>query len=86
VLWRLSRAFGDAIPNEFDKAIADYSEAIRLNPNASRAYVYRGRDWADQNEYGKTIADYDRASRIDPNDSTPRILSRRMLGLKGARR
>jgi len=51
---------------EYDKAIADYSEAIRLNPKAFEAYFNRGSAWETKKEYDKAIADYSNAIRLDP--------------------
>jgi tetratricopeptide (TPR) repeat protein len=52
---------------EFDTAIADYNEAIRLNPgSAGVAYQGRGRAWRDKKDYDKAIADCNEAIRLDP--------------------
>lgn len=52
--------------NDLDRAIADYTEAIRLDPNAvvygNRAGVYRVLNAPD-----KAIADYTEALRLDPS-------------------
>ncbi len=49
-------------------AIADYTEAIRLNPNYAKAYnkrgIIHGRNLKD---YPAAKADFDRAIAIDPN-------------------
>jgi tetratricopeptide (TPR) repeat protein len=49
-------------------AIADYTEAIRLNPNYAKAYnkrgIIHGRDLKD---YPTAKADFDRAIAINPN-------------------
>ena len=49
-------------------AIADYTEAIRLNPNYAKAYnkrgIIRGRNLKD---YPAAKADFDRAIEINPN-------------------
>jgi len=55
--------------NEFDKAIAEYSEAIRLNPNSADLYRYRAFAWSRAQEQDKALADYTEAIRLEPNDS-----------------
>ena len=52
--------------HKVDNAIADYSEAIRLDPKFAVAYYERGNAWAIQMQYDKAIADYSEAIRIDP--------------------
>ena len=51
---------------EYDKAIADYDQAIRLDPKYAAAYHNRGLAWYAKKEYDKAIADYDEAIRLDP--------------------
>ena len=52
---------------EFDIAIADFNEAIRLDPrSAGVAYQGRGRAWCDKKNYDKAIADCNEAIRLDP--------------------
>jgi tetratricopeptide (TPR) repeat protein len=51
---------------EYDKALADYAEAIRLNPEFAQAFLDRGLIWSAKKEWGKALADYDEAIRIDP--------------------
>jgi tetratricopeptide (TPR) repeat protein len=57
---------------EYDKAIADLTEAIRLGPNDSAmlimAYLNRGVAYSEKKEYDKAIADYTEIIRRDPND------------------
>jgi tetratricopeptide (TPR) repeat protein len=50
---------------EYDKAIADYDLAIRLDPDAD-VYVKRGTAWYETDEYDKAIADFDQAIKINP--------------------
>ena len=52
---------------EYDKAIADYNQALTINPNYAYAYVNRGDAWNEKGEYDKAIADYNEAIRLDPN-------------------
>ena len=53
---------------DFQGAIADYTEAIRLNPNYAKAYnkrgIIHGRNLKD---YPAAKADFDRAIAINPN-------------------
>lgn len=49
-----------------DKALKDYSEAIRLKPRVSAWYNNRGLIYADQKKYDEAIQDYTAA--IDLND------------------
>ncbi len=54
---------------EYDKAIAELSEAIRLEPGISDAYIHRGFAWSSKRQYTKAIADYDRAVELDPQNA-----------------
>jgi tetratricopeptide (TPR) repeat protein len=49
-----------------DRAIADYNEAIRLDPKYAFAYNGRGNAWQDND---RAIADYNEAIRLDPKYS-----------------
>jgi len=55
---------------EFDKAITDYTEAIRINPDDARAYHNRGIAYSRKEELDKAIADYTDAIRINPDYAT----------------
>ena len=50
------------------RAIADFTEAIRLDPRNARAYVARGLTWRDQRQDDKAIADLDQAIALDPRN------------------
>jgi tetratricopeptide (TPR) repeat protein len=52
--------------SEFDKAIADYSAAIKLDPTNEFIYNSRGNAWRSKGEYDKAIADHSEAIRLDP--------------------
>jgi tetratricopeptide (TPR) repeat protein len=54
---------------EYDKAISDCNEAIRLNPKYSSYYYSRGHVWERKAEHDKAISDYNEAIRLDPNYS-----------------
>jgi tetratricopeptide (TPR) repeat protein len=50
-----------------DRAIADYSEAIRLSPSYAVAYNNRGLVYHDMRHYERAIADYNDAIRLNPS-------------------
>ena len=49
--------------------MADFNEAIRIDPEYVRAYNGRGYVWESKREYDKAIADYTEAIRIEPKDA-----------------
>jgi tetratricopeptide (TPR) repeat protein len=46
---------------ETDRAIEDYSEALRLDPKATETYYSRGRALLDKNAYTQAIQDFNQA-------------------------
>jgi tetratricopeptide (TPR) repeat protein len=60
------RAWAWKQKGEADKAIADFDEAIRLDPNNSLALRVRGATWANKDDYAKALADFNEAIRVDP--------------------
>jgi Tfp pilus assembly protein PilF len=54
---------------DFDRAIANYDEAIRLDPKYVNAYNNRGNAWHEKGEYDRAIVDYTEALRIDPKSA-----------------
>lgn len=52
---------------EYDKAINDFSEAIRLDPNVAIIYFNRGNAYYDHGNLDKACSDYNEAIRLDPN-------------------
>jgi ribose transport system substrate-binding protein len=51
----------------YEKAMNDFDEAIRLNPDYARAYNRRGLVYYQQKNYDKAINDFDEAIRLDPD-------------------
>ena len=49
-----------------DKAIRDFTEAVRLNPADPLTYLDRGITYKGLKDYDKAIADYGEAIRLDP--------------------
>ena len=53
---------------DYDRAIADYDQVIRLNPEAVRAYNNRGVAYNAKGDHHRAIADYDQAIRLNPEN------------------
>jgi tetratricopeptide (TPR) repeat protein len=49
-----------------DRAIAEYNEAIRLDPKYAQAYSSRGLAYDHKGDLGRAEPDYDEAIRLDP--------------------
>jgi tetratricopeptide (TPR) repeat protein len=54
---------------DFDHAIADLTEAIRLDPDAVVAYQDRAASYRNTGKFDRAIDDLDQAARLDPNDA-----------------
>ena len=50
----------------YDRAIADYTKAIKLNPKHAYGYHNRGITYSDKGDYDRAIADYDKAIGLNP--------------------
>jgi hypothetical protein len=61
-----NRGYASMEKGEYEQAIADYAEAIRLDPAYLSAYGLRGSVWYVKEEYDKCIADLNEAIRLDP--------------------
>jgi len=62
----IGRALLWAEKGEIDLAIADYDEAIRLDPGSATAFNNRGNLWRQKLDYDHSIADFTEAIRLDP--------------------
>lgn len=54
---------------QIDKAVSDLSEAVRLNPNDTRAYFERGRVHVKAKRDSRAIADFNEAIRLEPKSA-----------------
>jgi tetratricopeptide (TPR) repeat protein len=50
-----------------DRAIEDFDQAVRLNPNYAMAFVGRGLAYSGKGQYDRAIEDFDHAIRLNPN-------------------
>jgi tetratricopeptide (TPR) repeat protein len=56
---------------DHDRAIADYNQALELNPGYAIAYVARGNAWSNKGDLDRALADYDKAIGLDPKAEAP---------------
>lgn len=80
-----NRGKTNAQQKDYAGAVADYSEAIRLNPQGASAFESRGIIYAKQNDYDRAIADFSAAISVDPKDADAlyyRSLAEKFTGRK----
>ncbi|HEY9711874.1 MAG TPA: tetratricopeptide repeat protein [Chroococcales cyanobacterium] len=65
----LQRAFAYERLGKEEKAIADYSELLKLNPDDDDTYNYRAKAYEKTRHYKEAIADYSKAISIYPEFS-----------------
>jgi tetratricopeptide (TPR) repeat protein len=62
------RGYAAATNQQFQDAINDYSEAIKINPDDSRIYEQRAAVEMKLNDMDKALADYSEAIKLKPNE------------------
>jgi len=55
----------------FDRAITDFDEAVRLDPKSAFAVGSRGQAYRQKGQYDRAISDLDEAIRIDRTIAWP---------------
>jgi len=75
---RIALRHGDA-----RTAMADFDQAIRLNPNQASIYRDRGLARQQNGELDAAIADYDQAIALDPKSAAPYSNRGKALAAKG---
>lgn len=61
-----SRGVALQIERDYDRAIADYTDALRLKPEFAHAFYNRGLAHQTKGDYDRAIADYTAAIRLNP--------------------
>jgi tetratricopeptide (TPR) repeat protein len=54
----------------YERAVADYDEAVQLNPEFAAAYRNRGEAYLRLGQFDRAVADQTRAVHLDPSDAT----------------
>jgi tetratricopeptide (TPR) repeat protein len=72
VIGRLATAYNNRgvayrLKAEYDKAIDDFNEAIRLRPNSPITFNNRAVSYRNKGDFDHALADYDEAIRLNPN-------------------
>jgi len=78
-----NRANAHSDLNDFDQAIQDYDEAIRLDPLGADLYLNRGLAYANKANYRQAVLDFDEAIHFYPNFALAyqnRCIARTLLG------
>lgn len=60
------RGLAHRLKGDIDRAIQDYSQAIKLNPKSAITYNNRGVAYDKKGDYERAIADYDQAIKLNP--------------------
>jgi tetratricopeptide (TPR) repeat protein len=53
---------------DYDRAIADYSEAVKLDPQHADAYINRGTAYDSKGDNDAAAADFSRVIELKPNN------------------
>jgi tetratricopeptide (TPR) repeat protein len=64
--WYRSRGLLYEQKGDVDRALREFAEAVRINPQDPLTYLVRGRAYKDRKDYDRAIADYGEAIRLDP--------------------
>jgi len=67
----LERGRGYAAKGDYDQAVEQYNEALKLDPKYAVAYNNRGNVYRDKKDYIAAIADYNQAIKLDPKFALP---------------
>jgi tetratricopeptide (TPR) repeat protein len=65
-----NRGIGYAAEGDDDRAMADYTKAIELDPKFALAYYNRGNLYIHKGDKIRAVADYTKAIEIDPKDGS----------------
>jgi tetratricopeptide (TPR) repeat protein len=62
-----NRGVAYRLKGDHERAVADYAQAIKLNPKFAAAFNNRGVAYDHKGDYDRAIADYDQAIKLKPD-------------------
>jgi tetratricopeptide (TPR) repeat protein len=68
----LARAAAYSRKQQYDRAIADYGAALKLDPAQADAFNHRGEVWRNKGDRPHALADFAAAIRLNPQHSSAR--------------
>ena len=69
--WEHGCAYSEG--GDYDRAIADYTKAMQLDPKYRNAYIHRANAYSKKGNPGQAVADYSKAIALDPEYYLPYI-------------
>lgn len=64
-----NRGLSYQMSRDYARSIADFDQAIQLDPGHQSAFFNRARSYHLQKDYDRALADYDKAIALDPKDA-----------------
>jgi tetratricopeptide (TPR) repeat protein len=77
------RGFADGKKGDWAKAVADFTEVIRLDPKNAASYNTRGFAFGQKGDWAKAVADFTEVIRLDPNNALAYSSRARAYGGQG---
>ncbi|MGO9914166.1 MAG: tetratricopeptide repeat protein [Isosphaeraceae bacterium] len=79
----VARGRAHLVKEEFDDAIADFTDAVRLDPAHAPAYVARAEAWARKHYRDRELADITTAVKLDPRNTAYRVARGQSCSVQG---
>src|SRR5581483_6415131 len=79
------RAYAAATNQQFQDAVNDYCEAIKLKPNEVRYYAYRSYIYELKGDIGNSMGDTDKVLKLDPKNKEAISRKKRLETLQSMR-
>ena len=79
------RGVSHQVRGDYDRAVKDYTSAIRLDPRYPKAYLQRGTCFAARKDYSTSLADLDEAIKLDPTNAGAYIIRTEAFASQGGK-